>query len=203
MFRLSRPNQGDSFGEPILIKLNTRGDIINFQHDAYVLFLPHELSGQISDKSGFEHSVVYEHVVVQAVELARQRVFEYLKLNNQWHEEEMPEALLCFDGSALAPNIGTRQPRKQQLWPRRRQLTHRRHRTRQTGRQQLWPRRLSPVVQARTQQKENVGWWAKCEDCGRWRVTHSINWAGRDFHCGDKRLCSQPADTNTRYPDQY
>ena len=78
---------------------------------------------------------------VRQVELARQRVFEYLKQNNQWHEEEMPEALLCFDGSALAPNIGTRQPRKQQLWPRRRQLTHRRHRTRQTGRQQLWPRR--------------------------------------------------------------
>jgi hypothetical protein len=44
-----------------LIKLNTRGDIINSQHDAYVLFLPHELSGQISDKSGFEHYVVYEH----------------------------------------------------------------------------------------------------------------------------------------------
>ena len=40
------------------------------------------------------------------MELARQRVFEYLKQNNQWHEEEMPEALLCFDGSGLAPNIG-------------------------------------------------------------------------------------------------
>jgi hypothetical protein len=58
-----KPNQGDSFGEPILIKLNTRGDIINSQHDAYFLFSPHELSGQINYKSGFEHSVVYEHVV--------------------------------------------------------------------------------------------------------------------------------------------
>jgi len=63
--------------------------------------------------------------------------------------------------------------------------------------------KAAPVVQARTQQKEYVGWWAKCEDCGRWRVTHSINWAERDFHCGDnKRLCSQPADTKTRYPDK-
>jgi hypothetical protein len=58
-----------------LIKLNTRGDIINSQHDTYVLFLPHELSGQISKKCDFDHSVVYEHVVVQAVELARQRVW--------------------------------------------------------------------------------------------------------------------------------
>jgi hypothetical protein len=44
------------------------------------------------------------------------------------------------------------------------------------------------VVQARTQQQEYVGWWAKCEDCGRWRVTRSTNWAERDFHCGDNKM---------------
>ena len=90
MFRLSRKTKsGGHFGEPILIKLNTRGDSINSQHDAYVLFLQHELSGQISDKSGFEHSAVYEHVVGPAVELARQRVFEYLKQTNQCDKEEI------------------------------------------------------------------------------------------------------------------
>jgi hypothetical protein len=35
--------------------------------------------------------------------------------------------------------------------------------------------KAAAVVQARTQEQEYVGWWAKCEDCGRWRVTHSIN----------------------------
>jgi hypothetical protein len=34
---------------------------------------------------------------------------------------------------------------------------------------------------------DKKAWWAKCEDCGRWRVTHSINWAERDFHCGDNK----------------
>jgi hypothetical protein len=64
--------------------------------------------------------------------------------------------------------------------------------------------KAAAVVQARTQQQEYVGWWTKCEDCGRWRVMHSINWAERDFHCGNnKRLCSQPADTKARYPDEY
>ena len=64
--------------------------------------------------------------------------------------------------------------------------------------------KAAAVLQARTQQQEYVGWWAKCEDCGRWCVTHSIDWAERDFHGGDnKRLCSQPADIMTRYPDQY